>query len=443
MKISIPTNILKALNILTDDGYDAYVVGGCVRDAYLNKEPNDWDITTSATPEQMKAVFSDFKVIETGIKHGTLSIIVDGEAIEITTMRVDGDYTDNRHPDSVEFTCDIHKDLSRRDFTVNAMAYNPKTGLIDPFDGKGDIERKIIRCVGNPDRRFNEDALRIMRALRFACTLNFDISPDTAESILKNKALLNNVAKERIRVELLKLICGIRVEKILHDFAVVFFEIIPELECMYNFPQNTPYHIHDVWRHTVKAVSEIENDPILRMTMLLHDIGKPQMHTVDVNGISHFKQHQTVSYEKALDILKRLRFSKAEQEEISKLILYNDLHPKGEREETIRLCVAITPEFLFRLIPVFKADAMAQSPEFLAKTMREINCTEQIIHKLLQEKICLKAQDLSVNGNDLVNIGIKGKEVGETLKKILDKVSQGEIKNCREEIMIYIKEYIL
>ncbi|MBQ8783013.1 MAG: HD domain-containing protein [Clostridia bacterium] len=443
MKISIPENILKAITLLTDGGYEAYIVGGCVRDAYLNKIPNDWDITTSATPEQMKNIFSDFRVIETGIKHGTLSVIIDGDVIEITTMRVDGDYTDNRHPDSVEFTCEIHKDLSRRDFTVNAMAYNPETGLVDPFDGRGDIERKIIRCVGDPDRRFSEDALRIMRALRFACTLDFNIAPETAESIIKNKALLNNVAKERIRVELLKLLCGVRVKEILLDFALVFFEIIPELEPMYNFPQNTPYHIFDVWEHTALAVQNVPADPVLRMAMLLHDIGKPAMHTVDENGISHFKRHQSVSFEKSCEILKRLRFSKSEQEEITRIILYHDLHPKGEREEIIRLCVELSTDFMLRLIPVFKADAMAQNPEFLHSTFDEINRTEQMIHKLTEEKVCLSMEDLTVNGNDLSDLGFKGRNIGSTLKLILDKVSQGEISNVREEILTYIKENIL
>lgn len=443
MKISIPKNILKAINLLNNSGYEAYIVGGCVRDAYLHKQPNDWDITTSATPEQMKAVFSDLRVIETGIRHGTLSVIVDGEIIEITTMRVDGDYSDNRHPDSVEFTRDIHKDLSRRDFTVNAMAYNPETGLVDPFDGRGDIDRKIIRCVGNPDRRFNEDALRIMRALRFACTLDFDIAPDTAQSILKSKSLLNNVARERIRVELLKLLCGVRVKRILMEFACVFFEIIPELEPMYQFPQNTPYHIFDVWEHTATAVSCVDCDPVLRTTMLLHDLGKPSMHTVDENGISHFKKHQGVSFEKSCEILKKLRFSKAEQEEITKLILYHDLRPKGELKEITQLCVDLSPEFLLRLLPVLRADAMAQNPDFLPQKLEELERAESAIHQLVKSKTCFKVADLAIDGNDLSALGLEGKKIGNVLKTVLNKVSQGEINNVEGEILTYIKENFL
>lgn len=443
MKIKIPTNIMSALELLSSHGFEAYVVGGCVRDAFLSKIANDWDITTSATPEEMKKVFADYRVIETGIKHGTLSVLINDEIIEITTMRVDGDYTDNRHPDSVEFTGDIHKDLSRRDFTVNAMAYNPATGLIDPFDGRGDIERKIIRCVGDPDRRFNEDALRIMRALRFACTLDFDIAPETAQSIIKNKVLLSNVAKERIRVELLKLLCGARVKDILLRFAPVFFEIIPELEDMYNFPQNTPFHIYDVWEHTVVSVANVPADPILRMTMLLHDLGKPSMHTIDENGQSHFKLHQGVSAELSRGILKNLRFSKSEMDEITKLVLCHDLRPVGELKQTIDLCVEHSPQFLLKLMPVFRADALAQNPDYQPETLAQIDATEKIIFNLIKNNICLSLSDLKINGTDLSQLGIKGKKIGNTLNFILKKVANNEINNNRDEILTYIKENFL
>lgn len=443
MKICIPENILSVMNLLADKGYEVYIVGGCVRDAYLNKEPDDWDVTTSATPEQMKCVFNKFRVIETGIKHGTLSVIVDDEPIEITTMRVDGDYTDNRHPDCVVFTCDIHKDLARRDFTVNAMAYNPEKGLIDPFGGIEDIDNKIIRCVGEEDKRFNEDALRIMRALRFSSTLGFDIDIDTAQSIKNNKALLNNVAKERIRVELLKLLCGERVKEILLDFCQVFFEIIPELEPMYKLPQLTPFHIYDVWEHTVASVEAVDNDPILKTAMLLHDIGKPQMLTIDQNGTYHFKNHQNLSAEKSVEILNRLRFSRKEQEEISKLILYHDIRPEGEVSEVIRLCVDLSPMFLLRLLSVLRADAMAKSKEYLAESLDSFNKVEKIVNKLIEDNVCMSLADLDINGNDLAEMGIKGKLTGDILEKMLDNVSQGRIKNNRQEILTYIKENYL
>ena len=288
MNISIPDYVSELMDILYEAGYTSYAVGGCVRDAALGKEPYDWDVTTSAKPEQMQEIFSSFKTVDNGLKHGTLCVINNRKPVEITTMRVDMGYSDNRHPDSVKFTSNIETDLSRRDFTVNAMAYNTLDGFKDPFGGMDDIRNRLIKCVGTPDVRFEEDALRIMRGLRFASVLGFDIEKATAESIIKNKALLHNVAFERIRTELLKLLCGKNVKKILMDFAPVFFEIIPELEPMYKFPQHTPYHIYDIWEHTAAAVASAEPDPIIRMTMLLHDCGKPKMHTTDSNGIDHF-----------------------------------------------------------------------------------------------------------------------------------------------------------
>lgn len=443
MKINIPDDINKALNILNDAGYEAYIVGGCVRDAFLGVTANDWDITTSATPDQMKEVFSSFRVIETGIRHGTLSIIIDSEPIEITTMRVDGEYTDNRHPDYVTFTTDIEKDLSRRDFTVNAIAYNPKTGVIDPYNGKSDIKNKTIRCVGDCDKRFNEDALRIMRALRFSSTLEFSIENETADSIIRNKALLRNVASERIRVELLKLLCGNAVKSILLDFSSVFFEVIPELEPMYNFPQNTPYHIYDVWDHTVNAVASIEKDPVLRMVMLLHDTGKPSMHTVDEEGISHFKLHQGVSVEISDKVLKRLRFSKAETEEIKKIILYHDLRPKGENKEIHHLCAEVSPEFLIRLLPVLKADAMAQNPVYLESKLIELDKTKKAIEYLLKTDACFSVTQLKIKGNDLSQLGIEGKQIGQVLKLLLTKVIDEEVDNNYNQLLTYIKENIL
>ncbi len=443
MKISVPNNADKALDVLTSSGYEAYVVGGCVRDAYLGLTPSDWDVTTSAAPDEIKKVFENCRVIETGIKHGTVSVIIDDELIEITTMRVDGDYTDNRHPDSVSFTKDILKDLSRRDFTVNAMAYNPKVGLVDPFGGIRDIDNRIIRCVGVADKRFSEDALRIMRAVRFSSTLDFDIEESTAESIIKNKALLNNVASERIRVELLKLLCGRRVYRVLKDFHPVIFEIIPELEPTFNFPQNTPYHIYDVWRHIIVSVASVYPDPILRMTMLLHDIGKPPKHTVDSDGVSHFKGHQQESFEIARDILQRLRFSKAETDEISKLILYHDIRPTGDLIETNKLCCELSPEILLRLLHVFKADAFAQNPDYLDKKLSELEKTKEAVEHLVKSGACFNVTDLKINGDDLIKAGITGKKVGTALNILLRRVVEGKLNNDYNQLLTYIKEYFL
>lgn len=275
MTMDMPKNVDTAINLLQSAGFEAYAVGGCVRDSLLGKIPNDWDITTSAKPEDMKSVFADFHCIDTGIKHGTVTVVIDGEPLEITTFRLDGEYEDNRHPKSVTFTADLGADLGRRDFTVNAMAYSKKTGTVDLFDGQNDLKNKIIRCVGDPDRRFNEDALRILRALRFASALDFEIEEKTAQSLLKNCALLGNISEERIAKELLKLVCGKGAKRILTDFAPVLFEILPELQPMYKNSHDNPHHCYDIYEHTLIAVESIDPEPTLRFAMLLHDCGKP------------------------------------------------------------------------------------------------------------------------------------------------------------------------
>lgn len=275
LKILCPDFVNTALALLSEGGFDAFVVGGCVRDAVMGRTPNDWDMTTSSSPEETMAVFKDFRTVPTGLKHGTVTVIINGEPLEITTMRIDGQYSDSRRPDSVEFTSDISKDLCRRDFTVNAMAYSPRSGIVDPFGGLHDIKNGIIRCVGEADARFGEDALRIIRALRFASVLGFEIAGETAQSIKNNYPLLGEIAKERIRVELIKLLQGKNVEKILTEYKEIIFYIIPELKACDGFEQHSPYHVYDVWTHTVKAVSAVKNDPVLRTAMLLHDIAKP------------------------------------------------------------------------------------------------------------------------------------------------------------------------
>ncbi|MGN1478703.1 MAG: CCA tRNA nucleotidyltransferase [Acutalibacteraceae bacterium] len=431
----MPRYVSQAINLLKNAGFSAYAVGGCVRDTFLKKTPYDWDITTSARPDEMKTVFKDFKYFDAGIKHGTLSVVTDGHILEITTMRVDGGYSDGRHPDSVSFTADIETDLSRRDFTVNAMAYSPYDGFADPFGGREDLKNRIIRCVGEPDRRFNEDALRIIRGLRFASVLGFEIEKNTAESIIKNRALLGGIAKERIRVELLKLLCGKDVRRILMDFAPVFFEIIPELEPMYKFPQNTPYHIYDVWEHTAAAVEAVECDPIFRMTMLLHDLGKPEKLTVDPDGTAHFKKHQEVSYQKSLIILNRLRFSRLEQEEISALIRYHDLRPKGDKTEIKLIASEITPQLFKRLFPIFRADAMAQNPVNLPQKLKELDKSEKELDNAVQNGECMSIGELLINGDNLKNIGFCGKEIGEMLSLLLKKVIVGEVENKKDKLL--------
>lgn len=439
MDFILPSFVTTALNLIENSGFEGYIVGGCVRDTIMNKEPNDWDITTSATPEEMKKIFSEYRTIDTGIKHGTVTVIIENNFLEITTMRLDGEYKDNRRPEYVVFTKDIVNDLSRRDYTMNAIAYNPNTGLIDPFDGLNDIKNKIIRCVGEPDKRFNEDALRIIRGLRFSSTLGFIIEERTAQSIIKNKALLQNVANERIRVELLKLLCGKDVKRILLDFSTVIFEIIPELAATYKLPQRIIYHIYDVWEHTAVSVESVEPNPILRMTMLLHDVGKPDMHTVDSDGIDHFKGHQKISYEKTINILKRLRFSKAETELISKLILNHDIRPSGEPIETMQYAAELGVDFFKMLYSVFRADAMAQNPALLKNKMKELSKSEQALEIAEKKDLCLSVKDLNINGKEVAKCGYSGSEIGECLKMLLKEVIDGSVENEKEKLIEYIK----
>ena len=314
--IKIPKDVASIIDQLDEHGYDAYVVGGCVRDSILGRTPNDWDICTSATPDQMIAIFEDYEVIPTGLQHGTITIVINHTPYEITTFRIDGKYLDNRRPDKVSFTTDIVQDLSRRDFTMNSMAYNPKVGLVDPYNGQQDIQSKVIRCVGNADDRFNEDALRIIRALRFASVYGFEISSDTAQSIHNNAGLLNNIAVERINVELCKLLCGKGVLDILLNYSDVIATIIPEIKPCIGFNQNNRYHQYTIYDHIAHAVSNYTGqDIIVKVALLLHDIGKPLCYTEDENG-GHFYGHGEPSRDIAEEVVRRLKFDNYTQKNV-------------------------------------------------------------------------------------------------------------------------------
>lgn len=364
MTMDMPKNVDIAINLLQSAGFEAYAVGGCVRDSLLGKTPNDWDITTSAKPEDMKSVFADFHCIDTGIKHGTVTVVIDGEPLEITTFRLDGEYEDNRHPKSVTFTSDLGADLGRRDFTVNAMAYSKMTGTVDLFGGQNDLKNKIIRCVGDPDRRFNEDALRILRALRFASALDFEIEEKTAQSLLKNCALLGNISEERIAKELLKLVCGKGAKRILTDFAPVLFEILPELQPMYKNSHDNPHHCYDIYEHTLIAVESIDPEPTLRFAMLLHDCGKPAVKKFDENGVAHFYGHQRISAEISAQILARLKVSNKFRDEILFLVSNHDRWELYENTEKMpRYLSKFGLDGVLKLLKVMRADVLAQSPE--------------------------------------------------------------------------------
>ncbi len=441
VKIQIPQYARTAMKELEKNGFSAFVVGGCVRDSIMGKIANDWDMTTSALPEETLEVFKNYRTIPTGIKHGTVTVLIDKQPLEITTFRIDGEYTDNRRPDSVNFTRNIENDLSRRDFTVNAIAYSEREGLVDLFGGREDIEKKIIRCVGDPDKRFQEDALRIMRAIRFSSVLGFEIEKETAESIRRNKHLLKNIAAERIRTELEKLLLGDDAERVLLDFSDVIFEIIPELEKTCNVQQNNPYHIYDVWHHIVKSVGASEKNKYVRLTMLLHDIGKPQMKTTDGKGIDHFKGHASVSADMAFEILKRLRYDKKTISLVTKLVFHHDDRLYNAPHNVKKHASKFGFEFLYLLDKISRADMLAQNPE---KCDRFSDCDRyiELLKKVEEEEACLKLSDLAVNGNDLISLGYRGKEIGELLERLLDKVIRNEIENSKEALIKFLSEEI-
>ncbi len=442
VKIEMPDYAKKAVKVLNDNGFEAFVVGGCVRDGIMKKNANDWDMTTSAEPQQTLDAFKDYRTVPTGIKHGTVTVLIDSHPLEITTYRVDGEYTDNRRPDSVKFTRDIENDLSRRDFTVNAMAYNEQDGLVDLFGGSEDIENKIIRCVGNPDKRFREDALRIMRAIRFASTLGFEIEEKTAESIRKNRHLLKNISSERIRTELEKLLLGDSAEKILTDFSEVIFEIIPELKETENTTQNCPYHIYNVWQHIVKSVAASPKNKYIRLAMLLHDIEKPKAKTTDENGCDHFKGHAPCSAKTANLILKRLKYDNKTVSVVTDLILHHDDRLYNSPQNIKKHASKFGFEFLYLLDGVSRADILAQNPE---KSDRILLCDKytELLKKTEEENVCLKISDLAIDGNDLIYLGFKGKEIGKILDFLLENVIDGKIKNEKEELIKLSKECLI
>lgn len=441
MTMDMPKNVDTAINLLQSAGFEAYAVGGCVRDSLLGKTPNDWDITTSAKPEDMKSVFADFHCIDTGIKHGTVTVVIDGEPLEITTFRLDGEYEDNRHPKSVTFTSNLGADLGRRDFTVNAMAYSKKTGTVDLFGGQNDLKNKIIRCVGDPDRRFNEDALRILRALRFASALDFEIEEKTAQSLLKNRALLGNISEERIAKELLKLVCGKGAKRILTDFAPVLFEILPELQPMYKNSHDNPHHCYDIYEHTLIAVESIDPDPTLRFAMLLHDCGKPAVKKFDENGVAHFYGHQRISAEISAQILARLKVSNKFRDEILFLVSNHDRWELYENTEKMpRYLSKFGLDGVLKLLKVMRADVLAQSPEYRYR-LDQIADAEEIAKNLAAQKPCLSLSELQINGRTLMDIGIpQGRKLGAVLAQLLDEVIDGVTKNTQEALTTRARE---
>lgn len=437
--LTLPPQVHTALDRLAAAGWDAYVVGGAVRDALRGCAAGDWDITTNAEPAQVERIFAGERLIETGLKHGTVTVLLGGLPLEITTYRVDGDYTDHRRPDAVRFTRSLREDLLRRDFTMNALAYNPRTGLVDICGGAEDIARGIVRCVGEPDRRFQEDGLRILRALRFASVLGFQIAPETAAAIHRNAALLQYLAAERVRSELTKLLCGQNVGAVLREFADVPAVPIPELRPMFGFEQHNPHHDRDVWQHTAAVVEHIPPEPVLRWAALLHDVGKPPCFSLGPDGVGHFYGHAARSTELAGAILTRLRFDTAGRTRITQLIRYHDLPIAPEPKPIRRLMNKLGVETVRQLFALHIADTCGQSA-ICAGRVETYRQAERVLDALLAADACFSLKDLAVNGDDLLALGLRGRAVGAALQACLDAVMDEAVPNDRTALLAYAAE---
>lgn len=435
MKIEIPEAVDGIISTLENNGYEAYAVGGCIRDSIMGQKPSDWDICTSSLPEETLHCLNAENIIKSGLKHGTVTVRIDGQNYEITTFRTDGDYLDNRHPENVTFVRELHEDLARRDFTMNALAYSRQRGLQDHFNGLQDMEHRIIRCVGNADQRFGEDALRILRALRFSSVLGFAIESRTAGSIHENARLLKNISAERIMSEFVKILTGKNAEKILLEYADVIAVFIPEIKPMVGLRQYNPHHVYDVWTHTVKAVSAAEPTKTMRLAALLHDTGKPQAFRRDENGIGHFHGHPDIGEGIAQRVLKRLKADNRTTADVCRLVKLHDVRPTTEKG--IRRLMANTGMERFpMLLELKRADAKAQNPAFLSETLRYIDFLEEMYQTELAKHNDFTLKSLQINGSDLKQMGItQGREIGNCLKVLLMKVTDGEIDNDREILL--------
>ncbi len=431
----IPSSVSHILARLEEAGFAAYAVGGALRDLIRGVEPHDWDIATAALPEQVMEVFAGEQIIPTGIRHGTVTLVIDHIPYEITTFRGEGEYTDHRRPDAVHFLDSIEADLARRDFTAGAIAYSPTRGLCDPFGGVADVQAGILRAVGDPLTRFAEDGLRVLRALRFASACGFTIAPDTTAALHAGRELISPIAVERIYSELTRMLCGDGVEAVLITFGDVLAVAIPELEPLFGFAQNTPYHNRDVWAHTAATVAAIEPDPVLRWAMLLHDIAKPACHYVDARGVDHFKTHPEVGAPIADAVLARLRAPRAVREEAVELIRLHDMDLPSDPAEIHRLLAKLGRERTLNLLSVKRADLAGKS-DYGRTHGRDVILphVQTVVYDLLAQNAPLSVRDLAVSGADLAALGLRGPAIGVTLATLLDAVLSGT-PNVKEELI--------
>lgn len=446
IKINLPDEVQEIMSVIREYGATSYVVGGCVRDSILGREPHDWDICTPALACELLVEFEEkgYKVIPTGLQHGTITVHLNGNNYEITTFRRDGEYSDGRHPDTVEFTSDLIYDLERRDFTINAMAYNSEEGLIDPYCGYEDIQDRRIRCVGNPDDRFQEDGLRILRALRFSCQLNFFIDEFTERSMLDNKELINNISIERINSEFVKMIDAEYISSfVIYSYNRIISEFIPEIVPMVGFKQNNPYHYLDVFAHScqVLTICRIYNaDLITKLAAFFHDIGKPHCYQDDKNGIRHFKGHGKISADMTDVIMRRLKFDNDTRDKVVQLVYYHDASFEVGKKYVRRWLNKIGVDQFKRLLVLRRADIMGQSELNRDKRLQKLDAVKTCLEEVLAEKPAFSIRDLEIDGKDVMKYMLMDEcpEVGYWLKHILKQVIDGRLQNNREDLIYYM-----
>ncbi len=435
MEIRLPDKVHKIIGTLTAAGYEAYAVGGCIRDSVLGRTPSDWDITTSARPGEVKSLFP--RTIDTGIKHGTVTVLMGREGFEVTTFRIDGVYEDGRHPKDVTFTASLREDLRRRDFTVNAMAFNDRAGLIDIFGGIKDIEAGVIRCVGNAEERFTEDALRMLRAVRFSAQLGYRIEENTEDAIRKLAGNLKWVSAERIQAELVKLVVSGHPDYLRTAYETgITGQILPEFDLCMQTPQNNPHHCYNVGEHILHSMTKVGPDKVLRLGMLFHDIGKPQTLTVDAEGITHNKGHAEVGEKMTGQILRRLKFDNDTIQKVTKIVRYHD-QEVGASPSGVRRAVNRTGEDIFRMLfAVKKADILAQSDYLREDKLERLAYIQGLYEEIRRKHECVSLKGLAVTGADLIAFGIPpGREMGRLLGELLEAVLEDPERNTREELL--------
>ncbi|MCX4371003.1 MAG: HD domain-containing protein [Dysosmobacter sp.] len=436
--MEIPKHVQSVLTALEAAGHEAWCVGGCVRDILLGRSPEDWDVTTSALPEEVLALFG-LQAEPTGLRHGTVTVKTPETAVEVTTYRIDGAYHDHRRPDSVVFTASLDQDLARRDFTVNAMAMDLQGKVRDPFKGRIDLEQNVLRCVGDPDRRFGEDALRILRGMRFSAVLGLEMDPGTSASIERNRALLRDIAPERIQAELMKLLCGPNAGWVLENHPAVLGVFWPEILPMVGFDQRNIHHCFDVWQHSLAALTQTSPVPVLRCAALLHDIGKPSAFTLDGKGVGHFYGHAKASAALTDGMLRRLKFPNNFRERTVRLVEWHDRDIPRTDKGVRRALRALGEEDLRLLLALKRADNLAQAPAYRGR-QAEIQKGENILDKLLAEDACFSLKQLAVKGGDLLALGFSGPEIGRALEALLEQVVDGALPNEQAALLDHLQK---